>query len=191
LWDYKDAVLLRTFEVHAPVAGLLFLETAPGVLFWWTHLVGKKKGKARLGALHRLVVSETAAALVDDDDDDSDSGTAADAPATSSSDGGKAGPVVGEPVEAVFEGKEGRNWLAHPTGRYMVGYGDRDWGIYWPDSGKSKSRHVGKRCVHDPSHPGSNPGRVCLSPHLLRARVLSLSRFLFLLFTWLVTVTRF
>lgn len=143
LWDYKDAVLLRTFEVNLPVRGIFFLEGSPGVLFWWSQrrfpkADGKKESGAakkkfgRQGVLQRLNL--VASAAVDPEDDD---------PASED----QAGPAVGEPIEAVFEGKAARNWVADPQGRYVVGYGDRDWVVVWPGTGKSKTFNSRRRFV--------------------------------------------
>jgi len=152
LWDYKDAVLLRTIELAAAVRGLDFLPSAPGVMLWWAHkaaaAVKRDGGKGRHGVLYRLSMPSPEggagpAVGVDSDVSDSDARAAA----------GDAGAAVGDASEMVFEGKSGRAWVADPLGRYVVGYGDHDWALVWPDTGETKTQHSGRKITCLACHP--------------------------------------
>jgi hypothetical protein len=154
-------VLLRTIEVRAAVRGIVFLSSAPGVLFWLSHRSagddgagaadksggavkgggksgGGKAPRGKTGRLHRLVVSASAArgrsGAVVDSDDESDEGEAAVA-------GGDGGSQV------VLDSKAWKWWVDDPQGRYLAGYGDHEWSVFWPDTGKVVSQHSGRRCV--------------------------------------------
>lgn len=152
MWDYTDAVELRSIELGAPVTALLFLPSLPDSFLWVAQAVAKQQGRKPRCCVYRHDLAGP--------------GAASAAPIKAKAK--RPGKARKRP-KPLLRNQLCQGWAADPQGRFLCAREGKKLVLFWPDTQrKAKHQHAHwLRClaVH-PAEPtvatGDSRGKITL-----------------------------